>query len=135
MITPKEANARLTKSERLHKKKPVDELFSKGKSFISYPLRVVYLLEGSPKGARSRILVAVPKKHFRRANKRNRIKRLMRESYRLNKMPWIEWLEGREQYASIAWSMVSKDLPTYGQIEHAILKTFAKIQAREEAQP
>lgn len=131
-IQREESNARLPKRERLHQKKPVDALFAEGKSFISYPLRVVYLLDSVPSEARSRILVAVPKKHFRRANKRNHIKRLMRESYRLNKMPWIGWLESRGQYARIAWSMVSKDLPTYTQIEHAVLKTFAKIRAREE---
>ncbi|MDO4692675.1 MAG: ribonuclease P protein component [Porphyromonadaceae bacterium] len=126
--------ARLPKRERLHHKKPVEELFSGGQSFIAYPLRAVYLLEPMEVEARSRILVSVPKKHFRRATKRNRIKRLMREAYRLNKTPWLKWLESKGLYARIAWSMVSKELPEYKQIEQAILKTFAKIQKREEEQ-
>lgn len=132
--TAEAAPAKLTKRERLHHKKPVEELFSTGQSFIAYPLRVVYLLEPQKAEARSRILVSAPKKHFRRATKRNRIKRLMRAAYRLNKTPWLEWLESNGLYARIAWSMISKELPEYKQIEQAIQKTFAKIQKREEEQ-
>lgn len=125
---------RLPKRERLHHQKPVEELYATGKAFIAYPLRVVYCLDQVPGEARSRILVSVPKKHFRRATKRNRIKRLMREAYRLNKSPWLVWLEERGLYARIAWSMVSKEMPSYEQIEHAITKTFVKIKQREEVQ-
>lgn len=133
-IASEQPTASLPKRERLHHKKPVEELFSDGQSFIAYPLRVVYLLEPMEAEARSRILVSVPKKHFRRATKRNRIKRLMREAYRLNKAPWLGWLESKGLYARIAWSMVCKELPEYKQIEQAIQKTFAKIQKREEEQ-
>ena len=76
------------KEERLSGTKRIDALFEKGKSFISYPLRVIYLTHeqsehSSHKGCS--ILVSVPKKRIKKATHRNRIKRLIRESYRLNK--------------------------------------------------
>jgi ribonuclease P protein component len=74
------------KDERLHLKRRIDALLAGGQSFISYPLRVIYrfsALEGEEHPAR--VAVSVSKKRFKRAVDRNRLKRLTRESYRLNK--------------------------------------------------
>ena len=75
------------KSERLYLKKDIDRLFNNGQSFISYPLRIVYLSDTGDNIPASGIsvLIGVPKKRIRRAAQRNRIKRLIREAFRLNK--------------------------------------------------
>lgn len=74
------------KAERLHGKKPIDELFSGGSgSFLVFPFRVIFM-EVEPTGDYPvAILISVPKKRVRRATKRNLVKRQIRESYRLNK--------------------------------------------------
>lgn len=122
----------LPKSERLHLKRSIDSLFAEGKSFVAYPLRVVYRMLEEVQPARSQMLVSVSKKYFKRANKRNRIKRLVREAYRLNKHPWLERLEEQGYYAHIAWMNVAKEEPSYREVEKAVQKAFWRI-ARQEA--
>ena len=71
----------LSKEERLSWKRYIDLLFAKGQSFVAFPLRVVYLsVEKEETLAPVSILISVPKKKFRRAVKRNLIKRQVREA-------------------------------------------------------
>lgn len=73
-----------TKEERLCSKRDIDSLFSSGSSFVVYPFRVVYTA-ASAEAPESKVILSVSKRRFRRAHDRNRIKRLMREVYRLQK--------------------------------------------------
>ena len=73
----------LSKSERLCGKKAVEALFGQGKGGVKGCLRYRYLLRGDQEP--SRILVSVPKRSFKRAVKRNLLKRRIRESYRRQK--------------------------------------------------
>lgn len=80
----------LHKAERLNRKKVIEKMFAGGsRSFSLFPLRVVWLpVEGLD--APVSILVSVSKRRFKRAVKRNRVKRRIREAYRLNKQPLLE---------------------------------------------
>lgn len=73
------------REERLRSKKLITELFSKGSSFNLYPLRFVYVKHPQLETTAPQILVSVSKKYFKKAVDRNRLKRQMREAYRLNK--------------------------------------------------
>ena len=75
--------ATLSKSERLCGKKAIAGLMEHGKGGMAGCLRYKYLKTGEADV--SRILVSVPKRHFKRAVKRNLLKRRIRESYRLQK--------------------------------------------------
>jgi ribonuclease P protein component len=74
-----------SKNERLCHKKQIDRLFSDGKSFTLDPLKVYYLLQEVNDNQPAQVLIAIPRKKFRRAVDRNHLKRLIREAYRLNK--------------------------------------------------
>ena len=83
---------KLSKWERICGRTLLEKLFTggKSKSFSVFPLRVVYLLTDQPDGdlqheAPVKMMVSVSKRHFKRAVKRNRVKRQVREAYRLNK--------------------------------------------------
>jgi ribonuclease P protein component len=75
----------LPKEERLSLKRQIEQLFSVGHSFIAYPIRIVYRPLTSDEPPVTAILVSVSKRRFKRAVDRNRIRRLLREVYRLNK--------------------------------------------------
>jgi len=73
-----------SKKEKLKSKKLIQQLFIDGRSISQYPIKLIYL-KSSDQQVLIQAGVAVPKKNFKSAVKRNHIKRLLRESYRLNK--------------------------------------------------
>ncbi|WP_243349883.1 ribonuclease P protein component [Parabacteroides sp. FAFU027] len=75
----------LSKAERISRKLVIDKLFTKGTSFVVYPIRVVYVTSTEEQEAQAAMMVSVSKKKFKRAVKRNYIKRRVKEAYRLNK--------------------------------------------------
>lgn len=112
------------KAEKLCRTKSIDRLFLQGESFIAYPLRVVYLLEDEPDESlrMASVLVNVSKKKFKRAVKRNRVKRLIREAYRLNKTPYVQLLKQNGKRMDIAFLYLKNELPTFQEIEKSIQK-------------
>ena len=74
------------KLEKLKSRKALDYLFKEGKAFLIHPFKVSYIIEQNTKG-KINCGVGVSKRNFSKAVDRNRIKRLMREVYRLNKLP------------------------------------------------
>ena len=79
------------KYERICKENDIQGLFDKGQGINVYPYRVVYLFRrDESRPVTCRLLVSVSKKRFHHAFKRNRVKRLMRESWRRSKAPLYE---------------------------------------------
>ena len=117
------------KEERVKGEKRVEAIFATGKSFISYPLRVVYLLHEQSTTADCSILVSVPKKRIKKAVHRNRIKRLIRESYRLNKN-LISPLGISDKYIDVAFIYVKDTVSNYIEIEKAMQKALNQITIR-----
>lgn len=74
-----------TKIERLCSKKAIDDLFANGKSKTQFPIKLIYKSTEFESPFPVRVMFVVPKKKHKRANKRNIIKRRMREVYRLHK--------------------------------------------------
>ena len=102
------------KEERLCNKRRIDSLFHNGSSFIVYPLRAIYLVElpARPQMTPLEVLISVPKKRFRKAVSRNRVKRLIKEAYRLEKSPLRSFLEAQSLHLSLAIQYVgTEELP------------------------
>lgn len=126
-MSEKENQYTFSKEERLYAEKRIEALFAGGSSFIAYPLRVVYLTrnkELEEEAPQVSILISVSKKRFKRAVKRNRVKRLVREAYRLNKKELIDFAIQSGKSYDIAFLYLKSDLPTYEEIEKAILKAI-----------
>ena len=116
----------LSKEERLCSEKEIETLFSSGERFLSFPLQVVYA-RTEKKGVEASVLFSVSKKRFKRAVHRNRIKRLMRECFRLNKQPLYELLESREVGLKIAVVFIDKELPAFELVEKGMVKAIEKL--------
>ena len=103
----------LSKAERLSRKRDIDLLFAEGQSFIAYPLRVVYTVIEEQRSVPASILISVSKKKFKRAVKRNAVKRQIRESYRIRKQALFEPLQTTGRYLAIAFIFLEKELASY----------------------
>ena len=108
-----------SKAERLCSKKLIERLFGgEGKSFPAFPLRVVYMpLTEEEMAADVSILVSVPKKRFKRAVKRNRVKRQVREAYRRNKHILTEALAAQEVAPRMALAFIWVDGKLHPSVE------------------
>ena len=85
------------KKEKLKSQKLIEQLFAQGQSVAAYPLRLVYIKTTFDADVKIKTGVSVSKRHFKKAVDRNRIKRLMREAYRLQKAKYVDNISG--QYA------------------------------------
>lgn len=124
IMTTEDINKKFPKEEKLCSTKSIDRLFASGNSFISYPLRVVFCteIETDEKKRLAEVLISVSKKKFKRAVKRNRVKRLIKEAYRLNKYQYRELLCRYGIKMNIAFLYLKDELPDYAEIEKAIQK-------------
>jgi ribonuclease P protein component len=126
-------SAKLPKAERLRGECRIGELFATGRGGYLYPLKY-RILEGEvqPGETTVSVLFSVPKREFKRAWKRNLIKRRMKESYRQAKGPLVEKLVSKGRRADIALVCVApKDnIPDYKTIDDAVRKILAKIIER-----
>jgi ribonuclease P protein component len=117
---------KLPKSEKLHSFGAIRRLFTEGRGGFVYPFRyVIYAEEAEETSAE--ILFSTPKKFLKRANKRNKVRRRMREAYRLNKELLLSSNEKRMMQIALIYS--SKEVVDYKTIENAtqrILETLAK---------
>ena len=114
------------KEERLCSLKAIEALFASGERFSAYPLFVVYRQAETSEG-RASVLFSVSKKRFKRAIDRNRIKRLLRESYRLNKPAFCQSLVAKGCALHIAFVYIDHTLLEYRQIEAGMKKAMERI--------
>lgn len=112
------------KHEKLKSRTLIDQLFSEGKSVSKYPLRLVYAQVGELNDSKIKIGVSVSKKHFKKAVDRNYFKRVLRETYRLNK----DVLQGNlEQSYTFMIMYQTKDRLTYQEINEKTIQLFEKF--------
>ncbi len=78
-------NATYSKKDKLKSRKLIDVLFKEGQSVSVYPLRLVYTASVAADFVHLQVGVSVSKKYFKKAVDRNYFKRVLRETYRLNK--------------------------------------------------
>lgn len=125
-------NQRLPKGERLYLREEIERLHDRGHSFISYPIRIVWLAEPiathSPsEQAQVAVMTSVAKRRFKHAVDRNRIKRMTRSAYRLHKNPL--WQAALQHHCTVrlALQSVAKTMPTYPELAQAVEQAIARI--------
>ena len=123
----------LGKTERLKSRKRIEQLFKEGKSFSVFPFRVVYLFV-TDKDVFSNLQTgfSVGSKFFKKAVDRNRIKRLMKEAYRLQKNNLDDVIKQNQQTMNVFIIYTGNELPPYETVfdkTGALLNRLIKISS------
>lgn len=108
------------KDEKLKSQKAIEQLFAEGKSVLAYPLRMVYLNNQS----QLKVGVSVSKRNFKLAVHRNRVKRLLREGYRLNKNLLID---NKLDHYTLMILYISKEMPDFKTIDKKMKALLSKF--------
>jgi ribonuclease P protein component len=101
-------------AEKLKSRKTLEQLFAKGKSLSAFPVKLLYTEVKETDRPALQGGVGVSARNFKKAVDRNRIKRLLRESYRLNKLPLQQLLMEKEKQYALFLLYVGKELPEQG---------------------
>ncbi len=121
-----------TRDERLKSRTLISRLFREGHSYVAYPVRVVWLpveLPDVANGVRAQMTVSVPKRVFKTAVSRNRLKRLVREAYRLHKHELYAKLAPLDQYLALMLVYIPKEELPFAAVEEGIKKMIRKFPA------
>ena len=124
------------KYERICKENDIQSLFEKGAGFSCYPYRIVFLVRPvGDKPVTCRLLLSVSKKRFHHAFKRNRVKRLVRESWRKNKSTLLEICEKDNISVDVALVYTATVIHSYEEVlektHKAVNELIKKYVARQ----
>ena len=117
----------LGRSERLKSRKLIDRVFREGKSFSLFPFRVYYLFVEPGAPALLQAGFGASRRNFKRAVDRNRIKRLTREAYRINKQELFLRLQEKQRPLALFFIYTGKELPDHRMVTEKIGVALQKL--------
>jgi len=124
----------LGKNERLKSRKQIEQLFDKGKSFVVAPFRIYFIVNSElpiQKGdSRLKFGTGVSAKNFKKAVDRNRIKRLTREAWRLQKIEIRDKVKETQRQLNVFFIYTGKELPDFTMVKDKVAVVLKKLAAK-----
>lgn len=105
----------------------MDQLFTTGKSVSFFPLKAIYQLIDVEIDFPVKVGVGVSSRNFKKAVHRNRIKRLLREAYRINKQSLLDFANTSNQKMAIFFLFVDKTLPSQETLQNKMPLLIDKL--------
>ncbi|MEO7264995.1 MAG: ribonuclease P protein component [Ferruginibacter sp.] len=118
-------NYNFPKEQRLKSRKQIEQLFAEGKQFSVFPFKVFWLPVN--KAETLQVAVAVSSRNFKKATDRNRIKRQMREAWRLQKNKLDSLVLKNQQQFSVFILYTGKELPAYSMVSGKIKLVIERL--------
>ena len=119
------------KKDKLKSRKQTQFLFSKGTAITIHPIRLLYTIEKAEAGSFPNGLlqagVGAPTRHFRKAVQRNKVKRLLREGYRLEKPDFMNAISLTNMRLNLFFLYVDVNVQTQEQIQTTIKLLLQKL--------
>jgi ribonuclease P protein component len=118
------------RNEKLKSRKALEQLFSKGKTFLVFPVKVFYTtqnLQSNPTDNSVHAGVGVSTRNFKKAVQRNTIKRLLREVYRTQKHDLHLSAQNNSLQLQAFFLYIGKEMPTHSALQEAMKKTLEKL--------
>ena len=123
------AKLTLGKNERLKSRKDLEKIFSTGKNFHQPPFRVYYqYVENDNNDSSLQFGVGVSSRNFRKAVQRNRLKRLIRECWRLQKMDLAAHLDSEKRKMQVFVVYTGREMATYELLQKTMKSVLHKLQ-------
>ncbi|MDR0606140.1 MAG: ribonuclease P protein component [Bacteroidales bacterium] len=119
-------NYSFSKQERIYYRNDFQKLFSKGEYFYLYPFKCIYLWKEATAFS-GKIAISVSKRKFKKAVDRNKIKRLIRESYRLKKHILYQEYANSKQSIDIFIIYTGTKIYSFRMIEEHFIELINKI--------
>jgi ribonuclease P protein component len=123
----------LNKGEKLKSRKQIEDLFANGKSFAVFPIRVTYQFLPAEPEPGLQIGVTASKRHYKKAVDRNRIKRLLREAYRLQKNELKEAMTQNKKKGFAFFMYTDKNIATFEIIKAAMNSCLKRLEKKAVA--
>jgi len=114
--------------ERLKSKKLIEKLFEKGKAVDAAPLKLIWTAVDGEVASPVQAGFAVPKRNFSKAVDRNRIKRLMREAWRLQKSEIYKFLAEKNLKLAVMLIFTGKKKPEYKEVCEKVVATIQRLE-------
>jgi ribonuclease P protein component len=114
------------KKEKLKSRKQLEQLFIAGTTFIIFPVKVIYK-EVEAQDSILKTGVGTSRKNFKKAVERNRIKRLLRETYRTEKPVLLNYLQQNKKQIALFFLYIDKSLPEYNLLKQKMQQAIEKL--------
>jgi len=119
-----------TKQERLCRPEEIDNLFTSGKKLVCSPFLIVWLLSDKKQETSAQVLIVAPKRNIAKAVDRNKIKRMIKKAYRINKDAFYKALSPTKKQMQFALIYQLKEIVTYSVIEEKIKLVLLRLSKK-----
>lgn len=118
------------KKEKLKSRKHLNELFAAGKSFSVFPVKIFYAEVKTGIDFPVKAGVGVTKRNFKKAVDRNKVKRLLREAYRVNKQPLLDFVNDKKKNISVFFLLIDRTIPELQLLNNKMPLIIDKLKSK-----
>lgn len=118
------------KKEKLKSRKHLDELFAAGKSFAVFPIKIFYAEVKANIDFQVKVGVGATKRNFKKSVDRNKVKRLLREAYRVNKQPLLDFANEKKKNVSVFFLLIDRTIPDLQLLNNKMPLIIEKLKSK-----